>query len=368
MKIVLLVSSLGAGGAERVATTLCSAWAARGDEVTLVATFSGSGECAFPLDDAVHLIFLSDYVGGSKGLGKRYGARLRALRQLIRDERPDVVISFLPNVNIAALAATAFSGVPCIVCERSDPRVQPIGWVWRAACGLLYRYADVVSVQTLGVANSIRRVYGGLGKVVAVPNPLPLELLHWHAGASSKSRRTILSLGRLSGEKRVHVIIEVFSQLAKAHPDWDLAIYGDGPERDALRLRISELGLQDRVFLKGRTSEPWRVMSEADVFVLASCYEGFPNTLLEAMGVGLACISTDCPSGPSEITREGADALLVGVDDQAGLRDALERLMCSDSLRSELGERARASVVDRYALDLILSHWDRLFATAGGRV
>lgn len=368
MRIVFLVSSLGTGGAERVATTLCSAWAARGDSVTLVPTFSGGGEPFYALHEKIELIYLAQKVVGAKGGGKNYLGRLHALRQIIRERNPDVVVSFLPNVNVAALAATAFSGVPCIVCERSDPSIQPIGWLWRAVCRVVYRFANLVTVQTQAVATSIHHVYGGLKRVAVVPNPLPVDLMHWQARGSRTERKILLSLGRLVVEKQVGLVIESFAQLAPLFPDWDLHIYGEGPVRDALQGRIDALGLRDRVQLQGRASEPWRVMADADVFVMASRYEGFPNALLEAMGVGLPCVTTDCPSGPREITRDGKDALLVGAADGEGLLAALTRLMGDADLRIALGEQARTSVADRYALNSVLSTWDSLFAQVGARV
>lgn len=364
MNIIFLISSLSSGGAERVASTLCNDWAARGDTVTLVPTFSGGGQPFYALDEKIELLYLSGLVGPASGRGnKRYLARLRALRQLVRERRPDVVVSFLPNVNIAALAATAFSGVPCIVCERSDPSVQAIGAVWRAACKLFYRYADLVSVQTLAVAAGIHKVYGGLGNVSVVPNPLPGDLVRWQADlAAPRARRSLLSMGRLSEEKRVDHIIDAFATLAPQFPEWDLHIYGDGPERTALESRIERLGLQGRAQLLGRSSEPWPVMAGADAFVMASRYEGFPNALLEAMGVGLPCVAADCPSGPREISCDGRDAMLFKPGDVVGLSDALARLLSDEGRRVTLGRRARDSVLERYSLAAVRETWDGLFA------
>lgn len=365
MRIFFLVSSFGAGGAERVATTLCNAWVRRGDSVTLVPTYSGGGEPFYTLDERVELIYLSQLAGLAQGKRKRYFRRLQLLRKLIGDRKPDIVISFLPNVNIAALVATAFSGVPCIVCERSDPTMVPMGRFWREACRLFYRTADRVTVQTEVVAEKIKQIYGGLREVAVLPNPLP-EMLPLHsADRVVKDRRTLLSMGRLSEEKRVDLIIDSFALVAARFPEWDLHIYGDGPLRQDLAAQIERLDLHERIRLMGRTDEPWRIMSAADAFVLASRYEGFPNALLEAMGVGLACVVTDCPSGPREITRDGADARLVAVDNGAGLQAAIAELMGNDELRHELGQRARDSVSSRYSLDAVLNQWDAVFRGVG---
>src|SRR5690606_11951456 len=101
-----------------------NAWARRGDDVTLVATYSGRGECQYPLAEGVRLEYLADMAAGSGGKILGYGARLRALRRLIREQAPDVVISFLPNVNITAALATRGTGVPLIISERIDPQAS----------------------------------------------------------------------------------------------------------------------------------------------------------------------------------------------------------------------------------------------------
>lgn len=363
MNIVFLISSLSSGGAERVASTLCNDWASRGDKVTLIPTFSGMEKPFYSLNENIEFLYLSEQVGTATGGSKRYLSRLRALRKLVRERKPDVVVSFLPNVNIAALAATAFSGIPCIVCERSDPSAQAIGAVWRTACKLFYRYADLVTVQTQAVAVRIHKVYGGLRKVSVVPNPLPGDLVSWQADLEApRVRRTLLSLGRLSEEKQVDQIIDAFATLAPKFPNWDLHIYGDGPERKALQARIERLKLNGRAQLLGRSSEPWRVMAGADAFVMASRYEGFPNALLEAMGVGLPCVVADCPSGPREISRDGLDAVLFKPGDAIGLVDALAHLLGNEAERVTLGQRARTSVLKRYSLAAVRETWDNLFS------
>jgi len=348
---------------------------ARGDEVTLVPTFSGGGQPFYGLDPRVKVRYLADEVGGpAPGRGKRYARRLLALRKMIRQYQPDLVLSFLPNVNIAALIATAFTGIPCIVSERSDPSMQPIGRTWSLACRLLYRFAHAVTVQTDQVAQRIGAIYPGLSQVLVVPNPLPTEL---EASSRDKSswapvdgtrRRVLLSVGRLAPEKCTDRIIDAFAKLAPVHPDWDLHLAGDGPQRATLQRQIDATKLpSSRLRLLGRSSEPWTLMREADAFVMASRYEGFPNALLEAMGTGLPCVATDCPSGPREISRDGTDALLVAPGDSAALEAALARLMGDATLRRDLGERARKSVKERYSLPAVLRTWDAIFASVGVR-
>lgn len=364
MRIVFLTSSMGAGGAERVATTLCNAWAARGDNVTLIATFSGGGKMFYRVSPAVEFMYLANVVGISKKNIFSYWRRIQTLRRLIAERRPDVIVSFLPNVNVAALISSAFLGVPVIICERSDPSIYPQPWVWEIFCKLSYRFADMLAVQTESVAAKVRDIYPGLNSIRTIPNPLPEGIAAINASQSGQ-RKTLLSLGRLSSEKQVEKLLMAFAEVASAFPEWDLHIYGDGPLRSILEEQIRRDGLEGRAVLKGSTETPWKVMASADAFVMVSAYEGFPNALLEAMGVGLPCIVYDCPSGPREITHNGRDALLVPLNDHAGLVCALEKLMGDEALRKNLGKQARDSVVRRFSLHGVINTWDGLFKEVG---
>lgn len=364
MKIVLLTSSLGAGGAERVATTLCNSWVARGDEVTLIPTFSGGGEPFYSVSSQVKVIFLADAVRTNRKGMLGYVTRLFSLRALIVEKAPDIVVSFLPNVNVAAVLSTFLMSTPLIICERSDPSTQPISWFWKVACRFFYRFADMLTVQTAVVAAKVGSIYPGLGKVRAIPNPVP-EGVAISVRKQVGLRKKMLAIGRLAPEKQVDQIISAFSCLVSDFDDWDLEIYGDGPVRPVLEAQIKKLGLQNRIFLRGRTNTPWEVMAHSDAFVMASSYEGFPNSLLEAMGIGLPCVAFDCPSGPREISDNGEHAVLVPLNDHAALVAGLGRVMRDDFFRESLGRRARESVLTRFSLTAVMVGWDQLFREVG---
>jgi GalNAc-alpha-(1->4)-GalNAc-alpha-(1->3)-diNAcBac-PP-undecaprenol alpha-1,4-N-acetyl-D-galactosaminyltransferase len=364
MRIVFLTSSLGSGGAERVATTLCNAWSDRGDEVILIPTYSGGGTPFYDIARNVELVYLAEIVGVKRKNILSFSQRIIALRKLIKQKAPDVIISFLPNVNVAAILSTVLLKAPLIISERRDPGSQPCSLFWELACRLSYRFADMLTVQTASVVSSVGQFYSGLRRVRSVPNPLPVGV-ETQCRQDSNRRKVLLSLGRLSEEKQIDDIINVFSQAANKFTDWDLNIYGDGPLRHTLNEKIKELQLTSRIFLKGNTRRPWDVMSTSDAFILTSKFEGFPNSLLEAMGVGLPCIAYDCPSGPREITSNGVDAILVPLNDQSSLLGELIELMGNDTLRESLGAQARESILKRYQLSTVLNRWDDIFREVG---
>jgi glycosyltransferase involved in cell wall biosynthesis len=178
-----------------------------------------------------------------------------------------------------------------------------------------------------------------------------------------------MAMGRLVPIKGFESLIRAFAALSDDFPDWDLHIWGEGPLRPTLTQQSQGAGLQERVFLPGRTEHPWRELAQADVFALTSLVEGFPNALLEAMALGRACVAVDCPSGPREISEDGEVALLVPADDAPALGQALAQLMGDSVLRDVLGRHAAESVRARYGLPDVLAQWDGLIERAreGGR-
>ncbi|MEY3788053.1 MAG: hypothetical protein RLZ75_2260, partial [Pseudomonadota bacterium] len=357
MKILFLVSSMGSGGAERVASTLSSTWAVRGDDVILMPTFSGRGECFYELLPNVRLTYLADLVASKKRTWTNQIARLVALRRFIKTERPDVIVSFLSNVNVAAVLASLGLGIPVIICERTDPFITPISRWLQLACQFTYPFATVLMVQTQAVAAKYVASGWSLKRLRVIANPASEQMLAIQRGVNFTATKRLLSVGRLDEGKQFDVLISVFSNLAKRHTNWTLLIIGEGALRATLQQQITELGLDSRVELAGRSTMIGEELAQADIFALTSKYEGFPNVLLEAMTVGLPCVSVDCPSGPREITMDGQVALLVSLNDEPALELALERLMLDADLRQTLGSEARASVIERFSLPKILEQW-----------
>jgi GalNAc-alpha-(1->4)-GalNAc-alpha-(1->3)-diNAcBac-PP-undecaprenol alpha-1,4-N-acetyl-D-galactosaminyltransferase len=366
MRILLAVSSMEGGGAERVAATLANAWSKRGDEVTLVVTFSGRGGCRYFLTEHVELVYLVDFWGRGHGWSKSRVSRLAALRQVLRDRSPSVVVSMLTNVNVAVILATLGLEVPVCVCERTHPLAeQELNLAWRALRRATYRAADIVVAQTRSGAEALRRC-ARVSKTVVVPNPLPgeLETRQVRSGGTGPRRR-LVAMGRLEWEKGFDRLVPLFGRLAPEFAEWDLRIFGDGSQRKALVAEVRRLSLEGRVVLPGWVTDPWSELERAHLFVLPSRWEGFPNALLEAMALGLPCVSYDCLAGPREITRDGRDAVLVPAGDEQALEAALRSLMSDDTMRRELGAKAARSVRERYALSKVLALWDDVFRSVG---
>lgn len=367
-RLCLVISTLGAGGAERVLTTLANWWVATGHVVTLVTLSDGSDDF-YRLDARIERVAL----GVMRPARRPDEAvvqnlrRIRSLREAISASRPDVVISFMNTVNVLTLLATIGLGVPTIVSERTDPRTHPIGRAWSFLRTHSYSRAYAVVVQTRSVAEHMAGAMR-LRRCVVIANPLaPLSAQDGKTAAQTKhaALRTVMAMGRLSEEKGFDLLIEAFALTRPRESGWRLVIIGDGPQRKALEVIARRLGVDDIVEFAGRIRRPEVVLSTAEIFVLSSRYEGFPNALLEAMALGIACVATDCHSGPADIIRHGLDGLLVPSESVAALATAIKSLIDDDVLRAGLALHAR-EVRERFSVDRIAAQWDALLVDAAG--
>jgi glycosyltransferase involved in cell wall biosynthesis len=170
----------------------------------------------------------------------------------------------------------------------------------------------------------------------------------------------LLAVGRLNAVKNFEVLTRAFSELAAKYRDWDLVILGEGPERSLLESRIRDHKLETRIVMPGIAGNVGAWFERADLYVMTSRSEGFPNALAEALAHGLPAVSFDCNTGPRDIIRHGVDGLLVPPDDSAALVDALDRVMGDADLRKQLAARAHEAR-DRFSVEKIAGMWEVLF-------
>ena len=362
-RIALVVPSLGAGGAERVISIMANHWAARGIAVTVITIDSAESDF-YSLDPTVSRAALdvaADSVGVRQALANN-AQRISRLRSAIRDAHPDAVISFITSTNVLALIAGALEHVAVIVSERIDPTEEEASTVWRGLRRVLYPRAQAVVTQTAEVA-SWAEAFVPRARVHTIPNPVlpPTEAASDRelAAPSAARHRLVVAMGRLHPQKGFDVLLRAFAATRAEAPDWSLVILGDGEERPRLEALARTLGIDQYVDMPGRVRQPYATLRRADLFVLSSRYEGFPNALLEAMAVGAPVIATDCRSGPRHIVRHGIDGLLVRPDDVGELTVAMASLMGNDLQRRALGARA-VEVRDRFSVDRVMGEWEQV--------
>ena len=353
--ILMFISSLQGGGAERVMSELANELTRRGHPVCIVTYLADASTDFYPLDPQIERIAIDAGPPAPTSPGRlwRILRIVRALRGLLRERKPGVALAFMESANVMLVLAALGMRLRTAVCERTDPSMNlAVPAVWRLGRNLLYRRADAVIAQTQAAAQWLCehcRV-----KVTVLPNglrPLPQP--------SSVREDIVLSVGRLSEEKGHDILLRAYALVRMDFPSWRLILAGDGPQRETLEALAAELGLSEVAQFIGRTPQIESWYGRASIVAQPSRFEGFPNAVLEAMGMGAAVISTDCRSGPSELIKSEENGILVPVDNVAELAGALRRLMSDPHRRAMLGNAALGAR-QAFAAGPIYDQWARL--------
>ncbi|WP_298908480.1 glycosyltransferase family 4 protein [uncultured Aliiroseovarius sp.] len=353
MKILVVQGGFGAGGAEKVVAMIAAHRAQMGDEVTVMGFDMPDDGSYFPYPETVRLL-LPDGAKGSNPL-----ARFRMIRRTIKTTRPDVVLSFLTKINVLSLIAAIGTATPVVISERNNPRAQNAHPIWRHAQNLLVRRAACAVMQT-------ERAQADLPKSAQVRSnviPNPCAPNPDHPARPDPHGNRLVAVGRLDTQKGFDVLLRAMVEIVEAQPKAMLTIHGEGSQRGALEALRAELGLEDHVALPGASPTPGAWLSQADLLIMPSRFEGFPNVLAEATVAGLPVVSTNCDFGPREMIVVGENGLLVPVDDVPILADAVIRLMQDSTLRAHMAGQAAINR-DRLAPKQILARWDQVIAQA----
>ena len=348
-RILILISSLGGGGAEHVAARLAGMFSQK-YEVYLLPFSKAAVPYEVPENVRILPYALFD-LRSEKGRLRRLlmkglsGLVIYARLGLFRlREKPDVTLSLLLLPNLMNILAPG----KCrkFISERNNPKRK--GFLEYHGARLVSRFADTVIFQS----ERIRQFYpkAAQGKGVIVPNPVET------AAVAAKPAMKIVNAGRLRPQKNQEMLIRAFAAFRKTHPSYTLHIYGDGPLREHLLAVIRETGTEDSAFLHPFTADLHAKMADAAFFVLSSDFEGMPNILLEAMMMGIPCISSTYP-GSEELLKNEENALMFPAGDARALEEAMARLAEDPALRQSLIKNAR-SMTEAFRPDRVYALWE----------
>lgn len=345
-KICFITGSMGRGGAERVISILTKEYSKLGWNVEIIMLLHNI--CEYPLDKRVKVVDLS-YEKVRNPIFRKI-KMLLALRKQVRRGKPDIVIPF--HAKIAALTEFSFCGIRnrfrVVTSERIDPYSVKYSKVLRWLVNRAFVHADAVVFQSERAKSFYSKRIQVKSEIIG--NPVSLQLQR-----GENKYPIIISAGRLEKQKNHNMLIQAFSEIAKDFPKYELHIYGEGSLRKELEQQIKALGLQDRVKLPGNHIDYQNRLCEADIFVLSSDFEGLSNALLEAMVLGVPCISTDC-AGSDEVVQSDNNGVLVPVGDMTALAEAMRRVLSDDELKKRLGQAAKIAT-QSYRTENVILKW-----------
>jgi GalNAc-alpha-(1->4)-GalNAc-alpha-(1->3)-diNAcBac-PP-undecaprenol alpha-1,4-N-acetyl-D-galactosaminyltransferase len=349
-KIMFTIDTMGSGGAERVISVLANQFVREGHEVLITQLYSH--KCDYELDDEIKLNCVApiNVYGLLRSL-----KTIQLLRKHIQLKQPDIIISFLANINIYTIIASRGCKIPIIVSERNDPNREPAKKALKILRSICYLFADGFVFQAKEAQeyfnNHIQR------KSCIIYNPLveglPVAL------CESRSNK-IVSVCRLSKQKNLKLLFDAFELFNKKYRGYHLVVYGEGEQRKELENYIKELNASDRISLPGYMTNVHEKIKNSCMFVLSSDYEGMPNALLEAMAIGIPVISTDCPvGGPREFIKSYQNGILVPISDIKELAKAMEYIVL-DPNRANIMAKKAMSVRDVLSVQKVEKEWFKI--------
>lgn len=354
-KIVITVGTLGDGGAERIASMLANRFYLDGVAVSIYTWLNTKP--FYPLSDGITLHQIPEESGKTTPL-----CQMKWFRGKIREENPDIILSFLARFNIFTSCSLIGTSFPLVVAERSDPRFagKKYHQFWGKLRDMAYMRANTVFAQT-NIAKSYFPAFIQ-NKTTVIYNPIKMDEEYVGGALRWEKRKEIVTVARLMPVKDLPMLIRAFKLFYKTHPDYKLIIYGEGNERVGLENLIHQLGLIEVVLLPGRKKNIFEYLRGASIFAMSSLHEGMSNSLIEAMCMGLPCVSTRV-TGALELIEDSSNGLLVNIKDEEGMAEALCKVADNPDFAFRLGTNA-SKLYERLQIEVIYKQWKEAIQSA----
>lgn len=344
MRIGIVISAFTNGGAQRVAMTLSKWLSDYGHNCCIIAL----GESAKNQYDAhdVNLIRLRD-VYKEQSITNR-------LRKFDCDNQIDVYVVMGVPMCMYVIPALRKSRAKVIVSERNDPKNFQGKTLTKIVSRWLMSKADGFVFQTSD-AWSFYKKYQNRSTII--PNPVAEVPEVLNRTQNEFRKKEIVTAGRLIPQKNHEMLIRTFAKISSSFPEYRLVIYGEGLLKDFLRELCRDLGVEQKVSFPGSVNDVHKRIIDSELFVLSSNFEGMPNALMEAMAMGITCISTDCPcGGPKDLVENGENGVLIPVGNVDACAKAIAKCLTEKQMSDELGKNA-LEVRKKYSKDIICKKW-----------
>ena len=356
-KIAFFVSGLRPGGIGRYVLNLAEGFVKKGLKVDII----------LPKEIEAYHHFIPGEVNIINLQTNRTLKSFFPLIRYLKKEKPFALISANDYVNVTAITACKIAGVKTkmvstIHTDRSNADNNNLfkEYLFKIIARRVYPLSNNIVAVSKGVSENAVKIYNLPQYLVKVIyNPILDDRLFekmnervnhkWFRGGNYK---IILGVGRLMKEKDFPSLIKAYKIVRERRPA-KLVLLGEGVERNYLQKIIVENDLEADVDLPGFVDNPYSYMKKADLLVLSSKYEGLPTVLVESMAVGTPVVSTDCPSGPSEILENGKYGILVPVGNVALMAEAIENALDepvdSEALRLRAMDFSIDKITEKYA-------------------
>lgn len=344
-RVAIISPGLSTGGAERVASLLANYLFDKGYAVTFIAT--SEDDMSYPLSMGVKY----NCVDNKKlsGIRKMIYKNIR-VRELIKNFKADTLISFV--IGEAALSVLTLR-IKRILSLRCDPGANTRGLFFKIFRSFLFGLSDMVVFQTADAKAYFSKSIQRKGRIIV--NPITSRLPNWKDYTHEK---VIITACRLDKHKNIKMLIDAFAMIHDEFPEYKLHIFGKGPIEKELKDYSESKGLGRSVLFMGFSADIHNEMARSMIFALSSNHEGISNSMLEALGIGIPTICTDCPTGGARMfINSYENGILVPVGDTEALYEALRNTIELPSLRERLSNNS-VKIRDKLELNKICSLWE----------
>lgn len=335
-RIVFYISSLAKAGAQRVILNLTESLLGKGHQITIVTTAKVENEYELP-KGAGRII--SDIQGDEITSNRIINLKNRfsKLRNIWKSEQPDVIVSFIGKNNFMAILTAWGLKIPVVTSVRGDPKEEYYNKIMEFLAKTLMGKAAGIILQTPDAREYFPKWMHK--KTIILENPLNPEFIdEYYTGERTNE---IVSVGRIDSNKNQKLIIDAFYRIADEFPDVKLVLYGDGEDRENLSNYVGNSYYKERISLPGAVSNVKDKIKKSKMFVLSSDTEGMPNALMEALALGIPCVSTDCPCGGPKMLMEGKEnGILVPVGDSKKMAAAMRNILKDEKVWNEYSKNA----------------------------
>lgn len=342
-KILIIMGGMGRDGAERVISLISDYFCSKGWKVYIALLLFN--KVGYRLNENITIVDLTFGDGARAGKIPKW---LYGIRKIVKEIEPDEILSFVARVNVLTQLACFGLDCPIVVSERNDPYKDGRGKIVDILTNWLYPKAKAVVFQTKRAAGYFQKIK--LKNSMILTNPISVT-----CERQKPKYGKIVTAGRLAEQKNQRMLIQAFANIVQEFPNAELTIYGEGKLRRELEELVQTLGLSKKVFLPGNVPNLHECICDASVFVLPSDYEGLSNALLEAMMLGIPCVSTDC-AGADEYIEPGSNGYLVPVGDVNKMTQALKDILSYPEKAEKMGQMAKKMSV-RFSEQTVLKKW-----------
>lgn len=361
MKILFVSGNMCNGGAQRVIANVSNSLAEKGYDIRLL-LFSRN-EKEYPISDKVKITALGKTFEEYSQISSL--SRMKLIRNYLKETKPDVAVGFLEGGYALFLSSFGLR-MKKVSSARINPQHIMTAKGLRAEINRRWFFSsDAVVLQTASqkeyVPEKIKR------KSVIIANPVPQYVLEGKCESYNEKCRNLIMVGRLDEQKNYPMAFRAIQIVKKQYSDVHLDVFGKGVLDEELSRMLEEMELTENVSMCGWTQNTLEEYRKHDMFLMTSDMEGMPNALMEAMAVGLPCVSTDCETGPADLIEDGINGYLVPVNDHELLAEKIIKFMeMTFEERFDIAQKAHRTISEKFNIEIITAKWEKVFKDLTG--